>query len=163
ATPFGIYLQAYEHRHQPLVLDDVDGTPVEEKKSAFIKNLVHGRSISPDGKRCAFEDPGLPALPRRRGRLQRQAGPDGPAVPPNPLVVAGRLRRVRAAPSIPTPKAGDDSMAGRTETSIRACPWTFSTVPLMPTTASNLIEVTVVAGSVKVHLESPCPSPRLFS
>ena len=31
--------------------------PVEEKKSEFIKNLVHGRSISPDGKRCAFEDP----------------------------------------------------------------------------------------------------------
>src|SRR5256885_6729774 len=25
ATPFGIYLQAYEHRHQPIVLDDVDG------------------------------------------------------------------------------------------------------------------------------------------
>src|SRR5207253_2457952 len=25
ATPFGIYLQAYEHRDQPIVLDDVDG------------------------------------------------------------------------------------------------------------------------------------------
>jgi hypothetical protein len=25
ATPFGIYLQAYEHRHKPIVLDDVDG------------------------------------------------------------------------------------------------------------------------------------------
>jgi hypothetical protein len=24
ATPFGIYLQAYEHRHEPIVLDDVD-------------------------------------------------------------------------------------------------------------------------------------------
>jgi Tol biopolymer transport system component len=34
-------------------------TPVEDKKkSELIKNLVHGRSISPDGKRCAFEDPG---------------------------------------------------------------------------------------------------------
>jgi hypothetical protein len=32
--------------------------PVKEKTSEFIKNLVHGRSISPDGKRCAFEDPG---------------------------------------------------------------------------------------------------------
>src|SRR5262249_58137300 len=32
--------------------------PVEEKpKSDQIKNVVHGRSISPDGKRCAFEDP----------------------------------------------------------------------------------------------------------
>src|SRR5262245_48148106 len=25
ASAFGIYLQAYEHRHQPLVLDDIDG------------------------------------------------------------------------------------------------------------------------------------------
>jgi hypothetical protein len=25
ATPLGIYLQAYAHRHQPLVLDDIDG------------------------------------------------------------------------------------------------------------------------------------------
>jgi hypothetical protein len=30
----------------------------DKKKSELIKNLVHGRSISPDGKRCAFEDPG---------------------------------------------------------------------------------------------------------
>src|SRR5262249_50173077 len=34
-------------------------TPVEDKKkSELIKSLVHGRSISPDGKRSAFEDPG---------------------------------------------------------------------------------------------------------
>ena len=25
ATPLGIYLEAYQYRHQPLVLDDVDG------------------------------------------------------------------------------------------------------------------------------------------
>jgi hypothetical protein len=25
ASPFGIYLEAYEHRHHPMVLDDVDG------------------------------------------------------------------------------------------------------------------------------------------
>jgi hypothetical protein len=32
-------------------------TPVEDKKaSTLVKNLVHGRSISPDGKRCAYED-----------------------------------------------------------------------------------------------------------
>jgi len=32
--------------------------PVDDKnKSALLKSLVHGRSISPDGKRCAFEDP----------------------------------------------------------------------------------------------------------
>src|SRR5262249_39253310 len=34
-------------------------TPVKEKKkSKLIKNLVHGLSVSPDGKRSAFEDPG---------------------------------------------------------------------------------------------------------
>ena len=31
---------------------------LDKKKNALIKSLVHGRSISPDGKRCAFEDPG---------------------------------------------------------------------------------------------------------
>ena len=32
-------------------------TPVEDKKaSALVKNLVHGRTFSPDGKRSAFED-----------------------------------------------------------------------------------------------------------
>lgn len=25
ATPFGIFLQAFRHRHQPMVLDDIDG------------------------------------------------------------------------------------------------------------------------------------------
>jgi Tol biopolymer transport system component len=50
-------------RHDTYLVDLASGkatkqAPVEEKKSEFIKNLVHGRSISPDGKRCAFEDPG---------------------------------------------------------------------------------------------------------
>src|SRR5262249_12824679 len=45
-------------RHDIYLVDLASGkatkqTPVEEKKSEFIKNLVHGRSISPDGKRCA--------------------------------------------------------------------------------------------------------------
>src|SRR5262249_32581602 len=31
--------------------------PVQEQKSELIKSLVHGRSSSPDGKRCAFEAP----------------------------------------------------------------------------------------------------------
>ena len=49
-------------RHDMYLVDLASGKatkqmPVEEKKSEFIKNLVHGRSISPDGKRCAFEDP----------------------------------------------------------------------------------------------------------
>src|SRR5262249_44999335 len=30
---------------------------LDKKASAQVKNLVHGRSLSPDGKRSAFEDP----------------------------------------------------------------------------------------------------------
>src|ERR1700719_358121 len=51
-------------RHDMYLVDLASGkatkqVPVEErKKSELIKNLVHGRSISPDGKRSAFEDPG---------------------------------------------------------------------------------------------------------
>jgi Tol biopolymer transport system component len=49
-------------RHDAYLVDLASGKatkqpPVEDKASATIKNLVHGRSISPDGKRCAFEDP----------------------------------------------------------------------------------------------------------
>lgn len=51
-------------RHDAYLVDLASGkatkqTPVEDKKkSELIKNLVHGVSISPDGKRSAFEDPG---------------------------------------------------------------------------------------------------------
>jgi TolB protein len=51
-------------RHDVYLVDLASGkatkqTPVEDKKkSALIKNLVHGLSVSPDGKRSAFEDPG---------------------------------------------------------------------------------------------------------
>jgi Tol biopolymer transport system component len=50
-------------RHDAYLVDLAGGkatkqASAEDKKaSAFIKNLVHGRSISPDGKRSAFEDP----------------------------------------------------------------------------------------------------------
>src|SRR5579872_4321958 len=51
-------------RHDMYLVDLASGkatkqTPVEDKKkSALIKSLVHGRSISPDGKHSAFEDRG---------------------------------------------------------------------------------------------------------
>jgi Tol biopolymer transport system component len=50
-------------RHDAYLVDLASGkatkqTPVEQKKkSELIKNLVHGLSLSPDGKRSAFEDP----------------------------------------------------------------------------------------------------------
>jgi TolB protein len=51
-------------RHDVYLVDLASGkatkqTPVEDKKkNELIKNLVHGLSVSPDGKRSAFEDPG---------------------------------------------------------------------------------------------------------
>jgi hypothetical protein len=39
ATPLGIYLEAYEHRHQPLVLDDVDGLYAERSGIRLLKAL----------------------------------------------------------------------------------------------------------------------------
>src|SRR5258708_22179714 len=39
ATPFGIYLQAYEHRHAPIVLDDVDGLYADRLGVRLLKAL----------------------------------------------------------------------------------------------------------------------------
>ena len=39
ATPFGIYLQAYEHRHEPIVLDDVDGLYADRLGIRLLKAL----------------------------------------------------------------------------------------------------------------------------
>ncbi len=39
ATPFGIYLKAYEHRHEPIVLDDVDGLYADRTGIRLLKAL----------------------------------------------------------------------------------------------------------------------------
>jgi hypothetical protein len=39
ATPLGIYLEAYTHRHQPLVLDDVDGLYADRSGIRLLKAL----------------------------------------------------------------------------------------------------------------------------
>src|SRR5262249_61677798 len=39
ATPFGIYLEAYEHRDQPIVLDDVDGLYADRQGIRLLKAL----------------------------------------------------------------------------------------------------------------------------
>jgi hypothetical protein len=44
ATPLGIYLQAYEHRHQPLVLDDVDGLYADRSGIRLLKALCQTES-----------------------------------------------------------------------------------------------------------------------
>jgi hypothetical protein len=39
ATPLGIYIQAYQHRHQPLVLDDIDGLYADRSGIRLLKAL----------------------------------------------------------------------------------------------------------------------------
>jgi hypothetical protein len=39
AIPLGIYLQAYQHRHRPLVLDDVDGLYADRSGLRLLKAL----------------------------------------------------------------------------------------------------------------------------
>src|SRR5438309_5878323 len=45
ATPLGIYLAAYEHRHQPLVLDDVDGLYADRSGIRLLKALCQTERV----------------------------------------------------------------------------------------------------------------------
>ena len=45
ATPLGIYLAAYEHRHQPLVLDDVDGLYADRSGIRLLKALCQTEKV----------------------------------------------------------------------------------------------------------------------
>ena len=45
ATPLGIYLQAYAHRHQPLVLDDVDGLYADRSGIRLLKALCQTEPV----------------------------------------------------------------------------------------------------------------------
>ena len=45
ATPLGIYLEAYQHRHRPLVLDDVDGLYADRSGIRLLKALCQSEPI----------------------------------------------------------------------------------------------------------------------
>src|SRR5262249_39522 len=45
ATPLGIYLQAYAYRHQPLVLDDVDGLYADRSGIRLLKALCQTEPV----------------------------------------------------------------------------------------------------------------------
>ena len=45
ATPLGIYLEAYKHRHQPLVLDDVDGLYADRSGIRLLKALCQTEPV----------------------------------------------------------------------------------------------------------------------
>lgn len=45
ASPFGIYMAAYEHRGQPIVLDDVDGLYREKQGVRLLKSLCQTEQV----------------------------------------------------------------------------------------------------------------------
>jgi hypothetical protein len=45
ATPLGIYLQAYEYRNQPLILDDVDGLYADRSGVRLLKALCQSEPV----------------------------------------------------------------------------------------------------------------------
>ena len=45
ATPLGIYLEAYAYRHQPLVLDDVDGLYADRSGIRLLKALCQSEPV----------------------------------------------------------------------------------------------------------------------
>jgi hypothetical protein len=65
ATPLGIYVQAYEHRDQPLVLDDVDGLYADRSGIRLLKALCQT-----EAKKTLNWHTATPTL-QRRGVPQR--------------------------------------------------------------------------------------------
>jgi hypothetical protein len=60
ATPLGIYLAAYHHRHQPLVLDDLDGLYADRSGIRLLKALCQTEPVKTLGWHTA-----TPLLTRR--------------------------------------------------------------------------------------------------
>src|SRR6516225_2769783 len=45
ATPLGIYLAAYAHRHRPLILDDIDGLYADRSGVRLLKALCQTEPV----------------------------------------------------------------------------------------------------------------------
>jgi hypothetical protein len=60
ATPLGLYLEAYRHRHQPLVLDDLDGLHADRSGIRLLKALCQTEPVKTLGWHTA-----TPLLTRR--------------------------------------------------------------------------------------------------
>src|SRR6266851_7089795 len=65
ATPFGIYLQAYEHRHQPIVLDDVDGLYADRLGIRLLKALGQTERTKAVSWQTAAPTLGQSSIPRQ--------------------------------------------------------------------------------------------------
>ncbi len=117
ATPFGIYLQAYEHRHEPIVLDDVDCLYADRLGIRLLKALgqtestktVSWQTAAPALKKCGIPrqftttsrvalvgndwktlNADVAALEDRRSLATFRAGARGSSSPGSPLVLGSR-------------------------------------------------------------------------
>ena len=70
ATPLGIYLQAFAYRHQPLVLDDIDGLYADRSGVRLLKALCQTEPVKTLGLQSAPCDEDQP----RRESTRRAPG-----------------------------------------------------------------------------------------
>jgi hypothetical protein len=71
-TPLGIYLLAYQHRHQPMVLDDVDGLYADRTGIRLLKSLCQTektKTLSWHTETPALQRLGVPQQFRTTSRL----------------------------------------------------------------------------------------------
>jgi len=73
ATPLGIYLEAYAHRHQPLVLDDVDGLYADRSGIRLLKALCQSEPVKTLGWHTATPILELRDVPQRFTTTSRVA------------------------------------------------------------------------------------------
>jgi hypothetical protein len=69
ASAFGVYLQAYEHRHQPLVLDDIDGLHGDRRSIRLLKALCQTDMVKTVCWQTAAARPGQ--IPRQFSTTSR--------------------------------------------------------------------------------------------
>jgi hypothetical protein len=65
ASAFGIYLLAYQHRHQPLVLDDVDGLYQDRRGVRLFKALCQTDPVKTVSWHTAITSSEPGAIPRQ--------------------------------------------------------------------------------------------------
>jgi hypothetical protein len=73
ATPLGIYLQAYAYRHQPLVLDDVDGLYADRSGIRLLKALCQSEPVKTLGWHTATPILELRDVPQQFSTTSRVA------------------------------------------------------------------------------------------
>ena len=73
ASAFGIYLQAHQHRNQPIVLDDVDGLYRDHQGIRLLKSLCQSDKVKTVSWQTAVATRDRPGIPRQFATTSRVA------------------------------------------------------------------------------------------